>query len=163
MTNIAIPDFCLVVLIGATGAGKSTFARRHFKPTEIISSDYARGLITDDENDQAISADAFDLVATIVGKRLKHRRLAVIDATNVRAPDRKRWIELARQWHALPAAIVLDVDLDDCMRHNKDRPDRQFGAGVPQRLMRAVSGRSSKPTGRSSIARSCRGRRKPRA
>lgn len=135
MTAITIPDFCLVVLIGATGAGKSTFARRHFKPTEIISSDYARGLISDDENDQAISVDAFDLVATIAEKRLKHRRLAVIDATNVRAPDRKRWVELARKWHALPAAIVLDVDLDDCMAHNKDRPDRQFGPGVPQRMI----------------------------
>lgn len=135
MTAIAIPDFCLVVLIGATGAGKSTFARRHFKPTEIISSDYARGLIADDENDQAISADAFDLVASIAEKRLKHRRLAVIDATNVRAPDRRRWVELARRWHALPAAIVLDVDLDDCMRHNRDRPDRQFGPGVPQRMI----------------------------
>jgi protein phosphatase len=135
MTEIAIPDFCLVVLIGATGAGKSTFARRHFKSTEVISSDYARGLITDDENDQAISADAFELVAAIAEKRLKHRKLAVIDATNVRAPDRRRWVELARRWHALPAAIVLDVDLDDCMAHNKDRPDRQFGPGVPQRMI----------------------------
>lgn len=138
MTRIAIPDFCLVVLIGSTGAGKSTFARRHFKSTEIISSDYARGLISDDENDQAISADAFDLVAAIAEKRLKHRRLAVIDATNVRAPDRKRWIELARRWHALPAAIVLDVDVDDCMRHNVDRPDRQFGPGVPQRMISEI-------------------------
>lgn len=135
MSDIAIPDFCLVVLIGATGAGKSTFARKHFKPTEIISSDYARGLVSDDENDQAVSADAFDLVGAIVEKRLKNRKLAVIDATNVRAPDRKRWIELARKWHALPAAIVLDVDVEDCMRHNTDRPDRQFGPGVPQRMI----------------------------
>lgn len=135
MTEISIPDFCLVVLIGATGAGKSTFASRHFKSTEVISSDYARALITDDENDQTISADAFDLVAAVAEKRLKHRKLAVIDATNVRPADRKRWIELARRWHALPAAIVLDVDLDECMAHNKDRPDRQFGPGVPQRMI----------------------------
>ena len=135
MTAIAIPEFCLVVLIGATGSGKSTFARRHFKHTEIISSDYARGLIVDDENDQAISADAFELVTAIAEKRLKHRRLTVIDATNARAADRRRWVELARRWHTLPAAIVLDVDLDDCMRHNADRPDRQFGPGVPQRMI----------------------------
>ncbi len=138
MNEIAIPDFCLVVLIGATGAGKSTFARRHFKTTEVISSDYARGLISDNENDQSISADAFDLVAAVAEKRLKHRKLTVIDATNVRAPDRKRWVELARRWHALPAAIVLDVDLDDCMAHNKERPDRQFGPGVPQRMISEI-------------------------
>lgn len=138
MTEIELPDFCLVVLIGATGSGKSTFARRSFKPTEIISSDYARGLIIDDENDQAISADAFDLVATIVEKRLKHRRLTVIDATNVRAPDRKKWVELARRWHALPTCVVLDVDLDVCMRHNAGRPDRQFGPGVPQRMISEI-------------------------
>ncbi len=135
MTAISIPDFCLVVLIGATGAGKSTFAHRHFKHTEIISSDHARALVSDDENEQPVSADAFDLVAAIAEKRLKNRRLAVIDATNVRAPDRKRWVELARRYHALPAAIVLDVDVDDCMRHNADRPDRQFGPGVPQRMI----------------------------
>lgn len=135
MTAIALPDFCLVVLIGATGAGKSTFARRHFLPTEVISSDTCRGLVGDNENDQAISADAFDLVAAIAEKRLKHRKLTVIDATNVRAPDRKRWVELARKWHALPAAIVLDVDVEDCMRHNKDRADRQFGPQVPQRMI----------------------------
>lgn len=135
MTAITIPDFCLVVLIGATGAGKSSFARRHFKPTEVISSDYCRGLVSDDENDQAFSADAFELVATIAEKRLKNRRLAVIDATNVRAADRRRWVALARQWHALPVAVVLDVDVEDCMRHNKDRPDRQFGPGVPQRMI----------------------------
>jgi protein phosphatase len=138
MTPIALPDFCLVVLIGATGAGKSTFAHRHFKPTEIISSDYCRGLIVDDENDQAISGDAFQLVGAIAAMRLKHRRLAVIDATNVRAADRKQWIELARRYHALPVAIVLDVSVDDCMIHNKDRPDRQFGAGVPQRMVSEI-------------------------
>ncbi len=134
-TAVEVPDFSLVVLIGATGSGKSTFARKHFKPTEIISSDYARGLVADDENDQGVSADAFDLVRAIAEKRLKNRRLTVIDATNVRAPERKQWIELARRWHALPVAIVLDVDVDTCHERNKLRPDRQFSAAVPQRMI----------------------------
>lgn len=107
ITDIEVPDFSLIILIGATGSGKSSFARKHFKPTEIVSSDYARGLVSDSENDQSVSADAFDLVRTIVEKRLKNRRLTVVDATNVRAPERKQWVEVARRWHALPVAIVL--------------------------------------------------------
>jgi protein phosphatase len=116
--HIDPPDFSLIVLIGATGSGKSTFARKHFKPTEIISSDYARGLVADDENDQAVSADAFDLVRAIAEKRLKNRRLTVIDATNVRAPERRQWVEIARRWHALPVAIVLDPGLDVSIVYN---------------------------------------------
>ena len=134
MTTIEIPDFALVVLIGATGSGKSTFAAKHFKPTEVISSDYCRGLVADDETDQAVSGDAFDLVRAIAEKRLKHRRLTVIDATNVRTPDRKSWIELARRWHALPVAIVVDPGIDVCVARNKLRPDRPFGAQVVQRM-----------------------------
>lgn len=133
-TAIEIPEFALVVLIGATGSGKSTFARKHFLPTETLSSDHFRGMVSDDETDQSVTADAFDLVRAIADKRLKHRKLTVIDATNVRAADRKGWIELARRWHALPIAIVLDPGTDTCIERNKSRPDRPFGAGVIQRM-----------------------------
>lgn len=138
LLRLDIPDFCLVVLIGATGSGKSSFAARWFKPTEVISSDRCRGFIIDDENDQSISGDAFELVATIAGKRLKHRRLTVIDATNVRPAERKGWVELARRWHALPVAIVLDPGLDVCVERNRTRPDRNFGPGVPQRMIHEI-------------------------
>jgi len=136
--DIAIPDFSLVVLIGASGSGKSTFATKNFLPTEIVSSDRARGLVSDDETDQDVTADAFDLVRAIVEKRLKHRKLAVIDATNVRASDRKAWIDLARRWHALPVAIVIEPGIDICVERNKTRPDRQFGAGVVQRMVSEI-------------------------
>jgi protein phosphatase len=133
-TDIAIPDFALVVLIGASGSGKSSFAARNFAPTEVISSDHARALVSDDESDQSVSTDAFELVRVIAGTRLKHRRLTVIDATNVRAADRKGWIDLARRWHALPVAIVLDPGIDACLAHNRDRPNRNFGPGVVKRM-----------------------------
>jgi protein phosphatase len=136
--NIELPDFSLVVLIGSTGSGKSTFAARHFLPTEVISSDYCRALVSDDETDQGVTADAFELVREIAGKRLKHRKLAVIDATNVRPADRKSWIELARQWHALPVAIVFDPGIDVCIERNKARPDRAFGGQVVQRMVSEV-------------------------
>jgi protein phosphatase len=131
---IEVPDFSLVVLIGATGSGKSTFAAKHFAATEIISSDRCRGLVIDDETDQSISADAFDLARFMVEKRLKHRRLTVVDATNVRAADRKGWVELARRWHALPVAIVVAPGIDVCVERNKVRPDRPSGAAVVQRM-----------------------------
>ena len=69
--TIEIPDFSLVVLIGSTGSGKSTFAVKHFLPTEVISSDYCRALVSDDETDQSVTADAFELVREIAGRRLK--------------------------------------------------------------------------------------------
>ncbi|SFS91258.1 polynucleotide kinase-phosphatase [Brevundimonas viscosa] len=133
-TDLAIPDFALVVLIGSTGSGKSTFAAKHFLPTEVISSDYCRALVSDDETNQDVSADAFDLVREIAARRLKHRKLTVIDATNVRAADRKAWVELARKWHALPIAIVIDPGVDVCIARNALRPDRDFGPGVPKRM-----------------------------
>src|SRR3712207_5881858 len=130
---LEIPDFSLVVLIGATGSGKSTFAARWFAPTEVVSSDRCRAMVADSESDQSATADAFDLARAIAEKRLKNRRLAVIDATNVRAADRRPWVELARRWHALPEAVVLDPGLDLCVERNKARPDREFGPGVPRR------------------------------
>lgn len=91
MTEIKLPDFCLVVLIGASGSGKSTFAQKHFLPTEVISSDRCRGIVADDENDQTATGAAFDLVHIIAEKRLAARRLTVIDATSVRPEDRKHY------------------------------------------------------------------------
>lgn len=137
-TDIQIPDFSLVVLIGASGSGKSTFAAKHFLPTEVISSDHCRGLVLDDETSQEATADAFDLVRAIAEKRLKNRKLAVIDATNVRSADRKAWIDLARRWHALPVAIVIEPGIDICVERNKARPDRPFGAGVVQRMVSEI-------------------------
>lgn len=137
-TVIDIPDFSLVVLIGATGSGKSTFAARWFRPTEIVSSDACRDLVGDDPDDQSVTADAFELARAIVEKRLKNRRLAVVDATNVRASERRDWVTLARRWHALPVAIVIDPGLDVCIERNKARPDRNFGPAVPQRMIREI-------------------------
>ena len=128
--TINIPELSLVLLVGASGSGKSSFARKHFKPTEVISSDYCRGLVSDDENDMACSADAFDVVHYIAAKRMKLGKLTVIDATNVNPQDRKHLIKLAREHYFLPVAIVLDLPWKLCHERNKERPDRQFGKHV---------------------------------
>ena len=128
--NISIPEFSFVVLIGASGSGKSTFARTHFLPTEIISSDFCRGLVSDDENNQEATKDAFDVLHYIAAKRLARMKLAVVDATNVQPEARKPLIALAKEYHALPVAIVLDVPERVCYERNQSRPDRNFGPHV---------------------------------
>lgn len=128
--KINVPEFSLVVIIGPSGAGKSTFCRKHFMQTEIVSSDYCRGVVSNDENDQAANQDAFELLHFIVGIRLKNGLLTVVDATNVQASARQQLIELARSYHALPVAILLDVPIEICEARNKKREDRNFGDHV---------------------------------
>ncbi len=129
---LPVTDLSLVVLVGATGSGKSTFARRHFKPTEVISSDFCRGLVSDDENDQSASRDAFDVLHYIAGKRLAAGRRTVVDATSVQQDARRQLIDLARAHDVLPIAIVLDVPEEVCAARNAARTDR---ADLPRRVI----------------------------
>jgi polynucleotide kinase-phosphatase len=127
---LTIPELALVVLIGPSGCGKSTFARKHFTPFEILSSDFCRGLVSNDENDQSATAPAFDVLHFIAAKRLERALLTVADATNVQPEARKPLVELAREYHVLPVAIVLDIPEKICQARNSDRPDRSFGPHV---------------------------------
>jgi protein phosphatase len=136
--KMIVPELSLVALIGASGSGKSTFARTHFLPTEIISSDVCRGLVSDDETNQAATQDAFDLLHYIGGKRLNRGQLTVIDATNTQPADRKHLIQLAREHHCLPIAIVLNLPEEVCRDRNRARADRQFGEHVIKRHVQNI-------------------------
>jgi len=125
-----MPELSLVVLVGASGCGKSTFARKHFKSTEVLSSDYCRGLVSDDENDQSATTDAFAALHFIAGRRLARAKLTVVDATNVQAEARKPLVALAREYHVLPVAIVFDLPERLCAQRNRERPERDFGPHV---------------------------------
>ncbi|EMD21984.1 polynucleotide kinase-phosphatase [Amycolatopsis azurea] len=131
--KLTIPDMSLVVLVGASGSGKSTFARTHFAPTQVLSSDYFRGLVADDENDQSASAAAFDVLHYVAAKRLEAGRITVIDATNVQRSSRASLLKLAREHDVMPTAIVLDLPVKVCHERNESRPDRDFGEHVVRR------------------------------
>ena len=128
--KLTVPELAVVALVGPSGSGKSSFARKHFRPTEVLSSDFCRGLVSDEENSQAATNDAFDVLYFIASKRLMIGKLVVIDATNVQAEARKPIIALARQYHCIPVAIVFDLPEKLCHERNHDRPDRSFGPHV---------------------------------
>ncbi len=130
--EIKIPELSLVVLMGASSSGKSSFAKQHFKATQIVSSDACRGLVSDDENNQEASGDAFELLHFMVAKRLKRGLLTVVDATNLQAESRKRLIEMARKYHFASVVIALNIDEKTLLERHRNRPDRNFSERVVQ-------------------------------
>ncbi|MDR1657391.1 MAG: polynucleotide kinase-phosphatase [Deltaproteobacteria bacterium] len=129
---IEIPNKCLVCLVGSTGSGKSRFGRTYFKPTEVLSSDFFRGLVSDDENDQSATEDAFACLKQVAAARLKAGKLTVIDATNLKQEDRAVYINLAKNYDLFAVAIVLDPGLAVCRERNQGRPER---ASMPDRVI----------------------------
>ncbi len=136
--KITLPELSFVVLIGASGAGKSSFARQHFLPTETLSSDFCRGLVSDDENSLEATNDAFETLHYIAAKRLSRGLLTVVDATNVQAESRAPLVALAKKFHVLPCAIVLNMPEEVCIERNQSRSDRNFGPHVVRNHARAL-------------------------
>jgi protein phosphatase len=136
--NISLPEQALVVLIGPSSSGKSTLARRHFRPTEILSSDACRAWVCDDEVDQTATQDAFEVLRLLAAKRLTRGKLTVIDATNVYPEDRRALLNLARQFHVAAIAIVLDLPPQVYEQRNQERSDRRLPPHVLHRQVRAL-------------------------
>ncbi|QIK64868.1 polynucleotide kinase-phosphatase [Leucobacter viscericola] len=128
---LAIPNMSLVVLIGASGSGKSTFARKHFGEFEVLSSDTFRGMVSNDENDQAATTAAFEALQFVAGKRLDAGLLTVIDATSVQPSARKELVALAREHDVLPVAIVFDLPESLCVARNAERTEAGSSRTVP--------------------------------
>jgi protein phosphatase len=142
--KLTVPELSLIVLIGSSGCGKSTFAHKHFKPTEVISSDFCRALVSDDDNDQTVTNTAFEVLHYIASIRLKLGKLTVVDATNVQEAARKPLVQLAREYHCLPVAVVFNLPERVCQDRNKSRTDRQVGEHVirkhVQQLRKSIRG-----------------------
>jgi predicted kinase len=128
--HLDIPSSALVVLVGAAGAGKSTFAREHFRPTEILSSDFFRGIVSDDEGDQDATADAFDLLHLALERRLRRGRLCVVDSTNVNIEHRARLVAHARRFARPAVALVFETPDSVCLERAAGRATRVVRAEV---------------------------------
>jgi protein phosphatase len=142
--RIVVPDPSLVLLVGASGSGKTTFAARHFAPTEVLASDTFRAMVADDERDMSATADAFELLHAVAAKRLAAGRLTVVDATNVQPEARRPLIALARLHGRVPVAIVFDLPERLCLERNAARGGRR----VPPRVVRGQHGLLRRSLGR---------------
>ncbi len=128
--EIRVSELSLVLLVGASGSGKSTFARKHFASTEILSGDFFRAMISDDETNQSVSGAAFEVLHHVCTKRLGLGKFTVIDATNVLAESRRPLLEIARMHYVPVVAIVLKVPPEICFERNRSRGNRNFGPHV---------------------------------
>jgi protein phosphatase len=136
---VEVPRCGLVVLVGVSGSGKSRFANRTFLPTEVLSSDRFRAMLSDDEADQSVSAAAFDLLYLVARRRLAAGRLSVVDATSVTPESRARLLAIAREADAPAVAVVFDVPLSVCLENDAARPGRRVGAAVIEQQAAALA------------------------
>jgi protein phosphatase len=128
--RIEIPELAIVAIIGVSGSGKTTFAKRFFKPTEILSSDFFRALISDDENNQHVTAEAFETLYYVAKKRLNQGLLTVIDATSVQEDSRASILKVAAEQNCFAVAIVLDLPERICRERNASRTDRHLSGNL---------------------------------
>lgn len=134
--KIEIPNLALVVLIGASGSGKSTFAHKHFRSTEVLSSDVFRGMVADDPTDQSASKAAFEVLHFITEKRLAAGKLTVIDATNLSKEARAQLIAIAKKHHVMLVGILFDLPTEVCLAQNQMRT-----LAVPDGVVKRQTGR----------------------
>ena len=136
--RIELPEFSLILLVGPGSAGKTTFAGKHFLPTQILSSDLFRGMVCDDENEQSVTKDAFELLYHTAEKRLEHRRTTVIDATNLQRSDRQKMIALAKAQNVHAAVVVLNLPESVLRERNLTRKNRRLPEAVLRSQLMAL-------------------------
>ncbi len=122
--RILLPDPALILLMGISGSGKSHFAARHFSPYAVVSSDRLRGVVSNEESNQAASADAFALLHQIVVYRLKRRLLTVVDATHLQSRSRYDLRKQAEQAQIPRVLLLFDLPMALCRRRNRQRLER---------------------------------------
>ncbi|MCH9816036.1 MAG: AAA family ATPase [Actinomycetia bacterium] len=138
MSPIVLPNNALVLLVGISGAGKTTFAAAHFAAFETLSSDTCRALVADDENDQSANRAAFEVLHLILHERLRRGRFTVVDATNLHSQARQTLRGLASRWRIPVHVIVLNPGWAVCEERWRTRTDRHFERKVLQRQQDAL-------------------------
>jgi protein phosphatase len=147
MPEIVIADPTLVVLVGAAGSGKSTFAARHFAPDEILSSDRFRELIAGDAANQTATRPAFGRLHRELTRRLAAGHLTVVDATSIEPAARRSLVQRARMAGVPATAIVLDLPAAVVLARNAARPERTVAEDIVRRHLARLRSQLDDPRG----------------
>jgi protein phosphatase len=140
ITMLRLPSPSLVVMVGPAGSGKSTFCRRNFRKSQIISTDACRAMLTGDEANQRASGAAFALAYRLADERLRRLSLTVFDATSLDARSRRPLVAMAAR-HRVPAvAVVLDLPVAQCLAHDRRRRRRVGRAVIGRQALRLAAG-----------------------
>ena len=134
---LRLPTRCLVVLIGPSSAGKSTWATQHFRPEQVVASDDLRAAVGESRHDQRAGKDAFDLLERVVAARLGRRLLTVVDTMGLQADRRAAWVQQAHR-HRMPAiAVVFDTPAAEVRSRNAARTPRIPAGGLSRQIRTA--------------------------
>lgn len=134
---VTLPRRTLLVLCGPAGCGKSTFASQlvtrsaqlGLRPTSIVSSDYCRALVCDDETNQQVNALTFDLFHFIIYKRMLQSVFTIADSTALRTDARRRMLGLAHRHNYATCLLIFNIDAATCIQRDQQRR-RSVGAEV---------------------------------
>jgi protein phosphatase len=127
---LILPRRTLLVLCGPAGCGKSTFAAQRFLPTEIVGSDHCRALVCDDENDQTVSREAFDVFHTILEKRMRLGRFCVADSTALSSQARARLRQQSRHLGYYGCLLIFNTPTEICLQRDRQRTRQVGEAGI---------------------------------
>jgi alkanesulfonate monooxygenase SsuD/methylene tetrahydromethanopterin reductase-like flavin-dependent oxidoreductase (luciferase family)/predicted kinase len=138
MTDARLPEPAIVVLAGAAGSGKSTWASEQFRTSEVVSSDALRAAVGSGPADLEATADAFALLDQIVAARSKRSLTTVIDTLGLDIERRADYRRLARE-AGLPAVLVImNTHAALCRARNRER-DRPVPARVLADQLRKIN------------------------
>ena len=124
MKIIEIPPNALVVPVGCSASGKSTFGRKHLGEGAVVSSDECRLLVSGSRERQDMNQQVFDLFHRIIDTRLEYGLLTYADATNLEPKARQKLYEIAVRHKTPVEVLIFDTTKDRLLINNLNR-DRQ--------------------------------------